>query len=75
MRSLLQDQIHHIHQVWCVCVRKKGSLRPCVDYKSLNAKTVADRHPIPRVQDFWKTLVVMPGSLCQTKERLTTRDL
>ena len=35
-----------------VCVRKQdGSLRLCVDYRSLNAKTVADRHLIPRVQE------------------------
>ena len=35
-----------------VCVRKKdGSLRLCVDYRSLNAKTVDDRHLIPRVQE------------------------
>ena len=35
-----------------VAVRKKdGSLRLCCDYRALNAKTVPDRHPIPRVQD------------------------
>ena len=35
-----------------VCVRKKdGGLRLCVDYRSLNQKTVPDRHPIPRIQE------------------------
>lgn len=35
-----------------VCVRKKdGSLRLCVDFRKLNAKTVQNQHPIPRVQD------------------------
>ena len=35
-----------------VAVRKKdGSLRLCCDYRALNAKTIPNRHPIPRVQD------------------------
>lgn len=35
-----------------VCVRKKdGSLRLYVDFRKLNAKTVQNQHPIPRVQD------------------------
>ena len=35
-----------------VCVRKKDqSLRLCVDFRALNSKTVADRHPIPRIQE------------------------
>jgi hypothetical protein len=34
------------------CVRKKdGSLRLCVDYREFNQKSLADRHPIPRVQE------------------------
>ena len=35
-----------------VCVRKKDqSLRLCVDYRELNRKSHADRHPIPRIQE------------------------
>ena len=34
------------------CVRKKdGSLRLCIDNRELNRSTIADRHPIPRVQE------------------------
>ena len=35
-----------------VLVRKKsGGLRVCVDYRALNQNTVADRYPIPRVDE------------------------
>ena len=35
-----------------VCVRKKdGTLRLYIDYPELNRKTIADEHPIPRVQE------------------------
>ena len=40
-----------------VCVRKKDkSLRLCVDFRGLNRKTVADRHPLPRIQDLLDNL-------------------
>ena len=43
-----------------VCVRKKnGSLRLCIDYRELNRKTIADRHPIPTVQE---TLNILGGN-------------
>ena len=35
-----------------VVVRKKdGSIRMCCDYRKLNAKTIPDRHPLPRIQN------------------------
>jgi transposase InsO family protein len=40
-----------------VCVRKKdGSLRLCCDYRKLNAKTVQNSQPIPRINDVLDSL-------------------
>jgi hypothetical protein len=31
--------------------KKSGEYRMCVDYRSLNAKTIKDKYPLPRVDD------------------------
>ena len=36
--------------------KKDGTLRLCVDYRQLNAKTIPDRHPLPRVKDTLQSL-------------------
>lgn len=51
-----------------VIVRKKdGTIRLCVDYRRLNAKTIGDAYPLPRIQESFDALV---GS-----EYFTTLDL
>ena len=41
-----------------VVVRKKnGDVRLCVDYRRLNAKTVKDAYPLPRIQETFDALV------------------
>ena len=41
-----------------VIVRKKdGGIRLCVDYRRLNAKTIGDAYPLPRIQESFDALV------------------
>ena len=39
-----------------VVLEKDGSLRPCGDYRALNARTVPDRYSPPHIQDFAQQL-------------------
>ena len=39
-----------------VVKKSNGDLRLCVDYRKLNAKTVRDAYPIPRVDDSLESL-------------------
>ena len=37
-------------------VNKNGKVRPCVDYRRINAVTVKDAFPLPRIQDCLDTV-------------------
>ena len=54
-QMLASDVIRHSNSPWAlpvVMVKKKdGSLRFCVDFRQLNAATVKDAHPLPRIDD------------------------
>ena len=48
---------HSEYSSLSAAVRKKGgTLRLCCDYRKLNAKTIPDRHPLPRIQDIIDSL-------------------
>ena len=36
--------------------KKDNGVRPCGDYRALNARAVPDRYPVPRIEDFPRTL-------------------
>ena len=53
---------------WCnavVLVRKKdGSLRFCIDFRNLNARTKKDAYPLPRMQETMESMVVTRHFSC-----------
>ena len=53
--------IHPSQSPWCnavVLVRKKdGSLRFCIDFRHLNAKTKKDSYPLPQMQETMESMV------------------
>ena len=57
---LASDVIRPSNSPWAspvVMVRKKdGSLRFCIDFRQLNATTVKDAHPLPRIDDLLDAL-------------------
>ena len=59
-QMLASDAIRPSNSPWAspvVMVRKKdGRLRFCVDFRQLNAATIKDAHPLPRIDDFLDAL-------------------
>ena len=50
--------------------KKNGSLRLCIDYRKLNAVTVKNKYPMPRIDDLFDQL---KGAKCFSKIDLRTR--
>ena len=59
--------------LWCnavVLVRKKdGSLRFCIDFRRLNARTKKNAYPLPRMQETMESMVGAQHFSCMDLKR------
>jgi hypothetical protein len=57
---LAKGYIHHSFSPWAFPVllveKKDGAKRMCVDYRDLNAVTIKNKHPLPRIEDLFDQL-------------------
>jgi hypothetical protein len=65
----LKLQISELQQKWYICpssspwgapvlfvTKKDGSMRMCIDYRSLNEVTIKNKYPLPRIDDLFDQL-------------------
>jgi hypothetical protein len=53
---LAKGYIHRSFSPWAFPVLKHGAKRMCVDYRDLNAVTIKNKHPLPRIEDLFDQL-------------------
>jgi hypothetical protein len=57
---LAKGYIHRSFSPWAFPIllveKKDGAKRMCVDYRDLNAVTIKNKHPLPRIEDLFDQL-------------------